>query len=457
MKAIVLAAGIGRRMWPLGETRNKTTLPVGNVPNVRRVVDDIRGAGIREIVVAVGHLEASVRHALRGVPELTLVAVDPVAGSAASASVCLRNIESDASVLVVPGDLATPSENLERLLAAHRDSDAAATVLTSMDPLEDPKETIGIEVRGGVVRAVVGCPRDPMPRWTGAVVLSPRTFDSVHDNPGIFRHVPVGGMPPMASDLGESLAQLIEDGASVAAVDANGYAIDLDKPWQVIEANERWVAHRLATAERDIVPESCRISDGADIKGRLLLGENVVIGKRCVIDGGLIAGAGTTLLNGPMVRGGVALGSGVAVRDYALLESGTVCGDRGVYGHGAEFQGTALDNVYLYHYCEIYGFLGSSVDIGAATVCGTLRFDDGEARHRVGGRIEVPRVHANASYIGDHSRTGVNAVLLPGSRVGAWSCVGPGVVHHGDLPSREAVFVKQELERKPWGPERYGW
>jgi bifunctional UDP-N-acetylglucosamine pyrophosphorylase/glucosamine-1-phosphate N-acetyltransferase len=117
----------------------------------------------------------------------------------------------------------------------------------------------------------------------------------------------------------------------------------------------------------------------------------------------------------------------------------------------------ALDGSYLYHYCEIYGVLGARVDIGAATVCGTLRFDDGETLHRVLGRPERPLTGANASYLGDYSRTGVNATLMPGVRVGAYSCVGAGVVLYEDLPSRELVLVRQELARRPWGPERYGW
>jgi len=457
MKAIVLAAGPGKRMWPLAETRNKVALPVGNVPNVRHVVDALRESGIADIRVAVGHMPGSVRHALRGVPLLDFIVTDPASGTALAVIACLAGQTIDAPVVVVHGDLALAPGNLARLIQSHLDNAPDATVLTAADPAEDPLSMIGADVRDGRVVRIEGCPRDPKPRVAGAYVLSPGAIEELRSNPGIFRHVPVGGMPPMAAEIAETLAEMVEEGRDVAAVEAEGFAIDCDKPWHILEANERWLAYRLAVAESDIIPATCRISDGADIHGRLILGEHVEIGKRVVVDGGMIAGDGSTVLNGAMLRGGVALGRGVAVRDYALLEAGTVCGNRGVYGHGAEFQGTALDNVYLYHYCEIWGFLGSSVDIGAATVCGTLRFDDRETPHRVGGRTEIPRIHANASYIGDHSRTGVNAVLQPSCRVGAWSCVGPGVVLRGDLPSREAVFVKQELERRPWGPERYGW
>ena len=39
--AIVLAAGLGRKVWPYGEFRQKCTIPVANKPIVRRVVENL--------------------------------------------------------------------------------------------------------------------------------------------------------------------------------------------------------------------------------------------------------------------------------------------------------------------------------------------------------------------------------------------------------------------------------
>ena len=35
--------------------------------------------------------------------------------------------------------------------------------------------------------------------------------------------------------------------------------------------------------------------------------------------------------------------------------------------------------------------------------------------------------------------------------------IGSGVVLNEDVPNNTYVRVKQELERVPWGPEKYGW
>jgi bifunctional UDP-N-acetylglucosamine pyrophosphorylase/glucosamine-1-phosphate N-acetyltransferase len=66
-------------------------------------------------------------------------------------------------------------------------------------------------------------------------------------------------------------------------------------------------------------------------------------------------------------------------------------------------------------------------------------------------------VGANVAYFGDYTRTGVNAIIMPGVKVGAYSCVGPGVVQSEDLPHNTVVLVEQQTVRKEWGPNRYGW
>ena len=61
------------------------------------------------------------------------------------------------------------------------------------------------------------------------------------------------------------------------------------------------------------------------------------------------------------------------------------------------------------------------------------------------------------TYFGDYSRTGVNVITMPGVKIGAYSCVGAGIVVYEDIPSRTLTLLKQETVTRPWGPERYGW
>jgi bifunctional UDP-N-acetylglucosamine pyrophosphorylase/glucosamine-1-phosphate N-acetyltransferase len=176
-----------------------------------------------------------------------------------------------------------------------------------------------------------------------------------------------------------------------------------------------------------------------------------------VIQGDIWLADGAQIDNGAILGGPVIVGRDTIVRDYSYIGAYSTLGAKGIYGHGAEFGGVALDTVYCYHYCEIAGVVGEAVDFGAATVCGNLRFDDGRTMWRVKGRAEMPAHGANLAYFGDFCRTGVNAIIMPGRRIGVYSVVGAGVIAYDDVPDRQLVTVKQELVTRPWGPEKYGW
>jgi bifunctional UDP-N-acetylglucosamine pyrophosphorylase/glucosamine-1-phosphate N-acetyltransferase len=294
-------------------------------------------------------------------------------------------------------------------------------------------------------------------RLCGVYAFRREAIPVLERHPGLMTHVPVGGMPAPEAELAESFAAMADEGAEVLAVVHDGTFVDLDKPWQILEAHARVLADEGRHLTESRIGDGCEVSDGAEIHGHLVMAPGSRVGRRVVVHGNLWLGAGASVTNGSIVGGNTVIGRESRVRDYALVSGGTSIGARAIVGHGAEFDGVLLDGAYLYHYCEIDGVLGNAVDIGAASVCGTLRFDDSDTPHTIAGRRELPLHGANASFLGDYSRTGVNAILMPGVKVGAYSCVGPGVILYDDLPERRLVLAKQELVVKEWGPERYGW
>jgi NDP-sugar pyrophosphorylase family protein len=454
--AIILAAGSGTRFWPYGVVRNKVAFPIANVPAVRRLVEDLCHLGVTRFVVVVGSGEASVRAALRGCPGeiVYLQQGDPV-GTAAAAYLGARDTDED--FLVAAGDAVTGRQNLNALLTRFAEERPPAAAL--IQPLGDerPQDWIVAHLDGDRLRGVEGHPRGGSHRLCAVFAFRAGAQSYLRDNPGVMTSVPVGGMPPLESEVAQSLQMMLDEGEPILAVPAPAYHVDLDKPWHILEANYRTIEAMSAQAEGNVIPASAQVHDGAEIHGRLILGEGTSIGNRVVVKGDLWLAAGARVTNGAIVEGPAVIGSGTVVRDYCQIGGHSSLGPHGVYGHGAEFSGVALRTVHCYHYCEISGVVGQAVDFGAATVCGNLRFDDHETVWRIKGRPEVPTHRANAAYVGDFCRTGVNAILMPGRRIGVYSCVGPGVVLYDDLPDRQMVLLKQELETRPWGPERYGW
>lgn len=468
MVAILLAAGEGRKMFPFDLTRQKCAIPIVNEPIIRRLMRQLKKAGIKRFVVVTGHHAGQVREAVLGYGgqwvegkreprEVTFVHQSRRDGTAAATLLGLKEVPNVDEFLVAYSDVVLTQKDVVTLVEVHRSGGGVVTALVQplIFPL-DSRDWLCAQVENNRIVQIQGHPRTASHRLVGLFVFRKEAIPFLESNPGVMRSVPVGGMPKMEAEIAQSLQMLVEAGKEVVAVETQGFVVDVDKPWHILEAT-----HFIVNELKEQFPENCispsaEIDDSAEIDGRIILGEGCVIGKRVAINGFLVAEAGTKIVNGAVLRGNIVTGKNCHIRDYCLLGD-SVLGHRCVIGHGAEFEGVAFNAVYLYHYCEIFGVLGEAVDIGAATVCGTLRFDDGRTIHKVLGRREIPHVGANASYIGDFSRTGVNAILMPGVKVGAYCCVGPGVVLYEDLPHHTLVLVRQDLEHHSWGPERYGW
>lgn len=454
--AIVLAAGKGAKFWPYNVVRQKAAFPIANQPLIRRLVEDLVALGVNRIIVVVGAGEASVRAALRGAPgDIRFVFQAAPQGTAYAVLLGAEEVLGD--FLVVHGDLATSRKNLRALMQRfHADRPLAATLV---DPLgqEDPRDWIVGFVEGEMLHGVEGHSRGGEDRLGGVYAFRPEALAYLRDNPGLMTQVPAGGMPPVEAEIAQSIQLMIDERQPVAAVKTVDYHIDLDKPWHILEANSAVIRAMSAALTDNVIPASAKIHDGAEIHGRVVLGENAEIGNRVVVKGDLWLGQGSTITNGAILEGATVVGRETHITNYCQIGPSTSLGPLGIYNHGSEYTGVALERVYCYHYCEIWGVSGLSADFGAATVCGNLRFDDGPTPWRVRGRLEIPRHASNAAYFGDFCRTGVNAIIMPGKRIGVYSCVGPGVIAYEDVPDRQLVLAEQTLIRREWGPEKYGW
>lgn len=456
-RAIILAAGSGRKMWPYGEFRQKCAIPVANVPAIRRTCDSLVSLGVTDLAIVTGHHAQQVMGATGDLPGVRYVDQRSLDGGAVGARLAYGDCFAGEDVLVVHGDIVTTTAVLGAFVEGFGESGMEAGALLA--PLGDEESGSWIcgSTSDGLLTDVKGHPRGGSYRMAGVYALAASAADCLTRNSGIAALVDVGGMPPVEADMAGSMQVLLDDGRAVFAQVADDFVVDMDKPWHALEANSRMVDHLCAQIDESIIADGVEISDGADISGNIVVGENTRIGKRVVLRGGAVIGANCDITNGANLHGRFVIGDRCRISDYCDVGGSSSIGNRCVIGHGAEFSGVMFDKVYLYHYCEMWGLFGEATDIGAATVCGTLRFDDRDTPHDVGGRRETPPHGANATYMGDFCRTGVNAILMPGVKVGSYSCVGPGVILYDDLPAKQLVLAKQELVHRPWGPEKYGW
>lgn len=456
-RAAVLAAGAGRRIWPFGTTTSKALLPVGAEVLLARTMRQLHALGCAEAVVACGGphdraVRAFCAATARGRATPTLV-------PAGTADACLAALEgTDAPLLCVYGDTWFPAGALDELLAGW-DGQEARVLLAPLGAERSQDWICADLAAGGEVRRLQGHPRGGSHRAAGAFLLPAGFRRLLEANPGQGVRTQVGGMPHAEADLEESLNLFLEAGGRVCGIVAAASPVDLDKPWHILAANAAAVDELLRGADGLRAAPGATVSPEADIRAPVVLEAGAEIGRGVIVRAPLYMAAGARLTDGAIIAGTSLLGPGARVSDFARLDR-AVIGARAVVGHCAEITGVVMEGAYIVHYSEIYGVVGRGVDIGAATVCGTLRFDDGTSRQRVGGpegRWETPAACGDACYLGDHCRTGVNVTLQPGRSIGAHSCVGPSVLVGEDVPEGTLLQVRQELTSRPWGPQRYGW
>ena len=454
--AIILAAGRGRRIWPYGDTHPKATLPIANRPLLERTIDHLREIGIQEIIVVRGHLGDQVREVAGRRENITCIEQPNLLGTA-NAALCGISAAGADRILVLYGDVLVTPDDLRSVIESHGEHPDSVTVLISDWGGDPPQTGIGVHIRDGTAVGIVGHPREECSRYSGVLMFSKSFLGYIERNPGIMTSVEVGVMPPPESELAQSVELYRRSGGTVHVVTAKGPIVDLDKPWDILAANNAWLDYASLRSSGNEIHPSAKVHPEAAIEGRIVVGEGSVIGRDVKIKGDCWVGKNTRIVDGAIVYGKTCIGDDCVIREYCQIEEHTMIGHGCVVGHCAEFSGVLMDGAYSYHYGEYWGVVGRSSDLGAATVCGTLRFDDQETIHRVRGRREIPRIGANASYLGDYVRTGVNAILMPGVKVGPYSVIGPGVLLREDVPNNSLVYLKQELCRKEWGPERYGW
>lgn len=104
MRAIVLAAGRGRRLEPLTLTTPKPLLCVAGRPILAHILDALAAAGIRDVVVVVGHLgdQIAAYLATRPGPRARVVVQSPLAGNGDAVRAAREYLEGP--VLVAFGD-----------------------------------------------------------------------------------------------------------------------------------------------------------------------------------------------------------------------------------------------------------------------------------------------------------------------------------------------------------------
>ncbi len=451
--AVILCAGKGTKLWPYAQIRNKVMMPVSNRPIVSYAVDSLTQLGFDKIVLVAGPFADEVRGYFRDDARVRVLTDDAPKGAAYSLLRAKDEVESD--FLLLYGDTIIDTDDLRLLRDAFLSTRENTALVGEIK--DRSSEHVGCTIEDGRVTEIHGHSRDNSTHRFAAFALRQEIFDVLPYNGCRFTYTDVGMMSPVEGYFELTLMDELRRGTPLRAVLAGKEFFDIDRPWDILYANDRINEKRCTALTQNELAEGASVDPTAMINGFVRLGKNSRIGRGVIVEGNLIVGDNTEIINGAIIGGNVVIGSRSKVRNGCYIAPRSTVGNECIVSHAAELDGMILDRVYLYHYMEWNGVIGENTDLGAATVCGSLRFDDSITLQRVKGRREFHNGFGDAVFLGDYCRTGVNAIFMPGVKVGVYSIVGAGVVLTRDVADNTLIYAEQTLTEKPWGPEKYGW
>ncbi len=166
MKAIIMAAGKGKRLHPITEWVPKPLLPIGGQPVIGTLLTNLQAAGISDVLIIVGHLADKMRHFLGDGSDygvnLTYREQKERLGTAHAVMQALDFMSGETMVLA--GDTAFGPNHIGGLVEFHRQTGADLSISLKRVPLEQlsatssvafvPDDTVPPEQGGQIIRIV---------------------------------------------------------------------------------------------------------------------------------------------------------------------------------------------------------------------------------------------------------------------------------------------------------------
>lgn len=170
------------------------------------------------------------------------------------------------------------------------------------------------------------------------------------------------------------------------------------------------------------------------------------IGEFCSIQGSYFIDEGTKIHSNVTIQGPVLIGKNVEIQSGALIRPGTIIGDNASVGHCSETKHCILQNKSKVASLAFVGdsILGKSARIGSGTILANRRFDQSNIKIKYYDEKLDTGSDFFGSAVGDNTRLGANVASLPGTFIGPYTWVLPGLQIRGFIPAEKRLIPKTE-------------
>ena len=404
VQAVILSGGAGERAFPLSAGKPKPMFEFLGKPLLRYVIENLREVGIDDLIIVTGRDPREIQDYF-GTGERLGVRIRYTTQEKplgmANALQTAEHLLEDRFFMLNGNDISEPYLLTDALKKAQGTEGDMVLVGREMDK---PWKFGVFKFEDGKVTAVVEKPamgEEP----SNVVVVGVYFFSRL-----IFDYI---ARTPLSNYQLEMAYQGLIDEGNVEFVPYDGGFESFKYPWDLLTMNEH-LMDRFIT--EPLISDQAHISDKA------------------VIDGNVVIEEGARVFEHAVIRGPAYVGHNSVIGNNVLMWNYSSIGANSVIGFSSEIKHSLIGRNCWIH----MSYVGDSIvsdncSFGAGTITANFRFDEGE----VPVRVKEERVSSGADKLGvimgEDCKTGCNATLMPGVKVGPHSIVGPGVVLYDDL------------------------
>jgi bifunctional UDP-N-acetylglucosamine pyrophosphorylase / glucosamine-1-phosphate N-acetyltransferase len=408
MKAIILAAGIGKRMQPV--QKDKCLMKFLGKELILHQIEMLERCGIKEFIIVCNPRSMEKIKKLAG--EKVEYVIQREANGMADALLSIKNPPKEVLIVGI-SDLIEESA-YENIL---KKKEGDAIILGYRVKEYFPGGyliTEGEKVKGVVEKPGEG--NEPS-NLVNIVVHVHKKFDKLLEY--------MKNTKSDSDDVYElSMARMMKEGYDFRFVSYDGTWVPIKYPWHILDATKFFLDRIYNKISR-----SAEISKKVTITGKVFIDDGVKILENAVIRGPCYIGKNSVIGNGTLVCGGSHIG------------------ERCVIGFVSEVKHSYLgDNVWLHRNYVGDSIIMDNCNFGAGTAVANWRFDKQPVRVNVGSEKISTGMEKFGCVIGENCKIGINVSIMPGIKIGPNATVGAHLLVSKDVGSGKFVSLKQVIE-----------
>jgi NDP-sugar pyrophosphorylase family protein len=222
-KAVVLAAGRGKRMGELTRDLPKPMIPVNGKPLLEHILDRLSAAGYRQVLLVTGYRAESIERHFAGYPLAVEFIRQNEPNGTARAAILAREFAGSDPFLLTFGDILTESDDYVGLMAGMQAEEVEGVIGVKYVP--DPYQGAAVYATHGRVTAIIEKPPQGSSEthWNSAGLYAFR--ESIFEE---LAGVPLS--PRGEYELTSAVSQMLIKGKTLSLYELRGGWRDVGRP-----------------------------------------------------------------------------------------------------------------------------------------------------------------------------------------------------------------------------------